>query len=76
MRLRKIGPIIIGSRVRDTIYRVFLPQAVDLRHSVHLRHETTNRVTAYGLLPKYPATLEIKTPPCSSLKIPKAHKRS
>ena len=45
VRLRKIGPITIGSRVRATISCVFLPQAVGAS-LVHLRHETKNRVTA------------------------------
>ena len=45
MRLRKIGPITIGSRVRDIISCVFVPHSVGA-NSVHLRHETTNRVTA------------------------------
>ena len=45
MRLRKLGPITIGSRVRDTITCVFVPRSVGA-NSVHLRHETTNRVTA------------------------------
>ena len=42
---QKIGPINIGSRVKDTISSVFIPQTVGA-NSVHLRHETTNRVTA------------------------------
>ena len=45
MRLREIGSITIGSRVRKTIPCVFLPQAVGA-NSVRLRHETTNRATA------------------------------
>ena len=45
MRLREIGPITISSRVRDTISCFFLPHAVGA-NSLHLRHETTTRVTA------------------------------
>ena len=45
MRLREIDPITIGSRVKDTISCVYLPNAVGA-NSVHLRHETTTRVTA------------------------------
>ena len=43
--LKKIGPKNFGSRVRDNISCVFLPQTIGA-NSVHLRHETTNRVTA------------------------------
>ena len=45
MRLKEIGPVTIGSRVRDTISCVFVPHSVGA-NLVHLRHETTNRVTA------------------------------
>ena len=44
MRLSEIGPITIGSRVRDTISCVFLPHAVGV-NLVHLRQDTTNRVS-------------------------------
>ena len=47
MGLREIGPLTIGSRVRDTISCIIPPHAVGAI-SVHLRHETTNRVQLKG----------------------------
>ena len=44
-RLRKTGPITIGSRVRDTISCAFIPNSVGA-NSVCIRHDTTNSVTA------------------------------
>ena len=40
MRLRKIGPIIIDSRVRDAISRAFIPHSVGA-NSVPVGHGTT-----------------------------------
>ena len=41
MRLRKTGPITIGSRVRDTISCAVIPHSVGA-NSIRVGHETTN----------------------------------
>ena len=57
-----MGPITIGSRVRDTISCVFLPRTVGA-NSVHLRHETKNPRYSLKATTKIPPTLEKKNVP-------------
>ena len=57
MRLRKIGPTIIGSMVRDTISCAFIPHSVGA-NLVRLRHGTKS--SPYSLKATTP-TLETRT---------------
>ena len=53
MRLRRIGPITTGSRVRDTISYVFVPHYVGA-NAVRLRHGTTKLCNSLEATTKIP----------------------
>ena len=73
MRLKKIGPITFGSRVRDTLSCVFVTQTV-VANLIHLRYETTNKLQLKGYYqnsPPSPHSRKKKAPMLRSQKTQK-----